>query len=87
LTTLLSTFYDHLKAAQPAYLSRLAGALNSEDQQSLTSLVNTGLLLNFWYPRANFTDWLQLEAQQILYGKLIPTTWAIATDNQNPFIL
>jgi hypothetical protein len=83
----LSEIYANLEAAQPSYLRRLAGALTPEDQQSLTSLMNTGLLLNMQYPNATLSENLTIQAQQILYGKLIPATWAIATDNQNPFIL
>ena len=87
LTTLLGKFYDHLKAAQPGYLRQLAGGLDIEDQQSLTSLMNTGLLLNLAYPEANFSDHLSLLAQQTLYGTIIPTAWAISPVPVNPFIL
>ncbi|KAF1987464.1 hypothetical protein K402DRAFT_420275 [Aulographum hederae CBS 113979] len=87
LAGLLSYYYGELATAQAKFLVQLMAANETQNQDLLSGIFSTGLLLNTWTNDAQFSEDLIKQNKKMLYGHLIQSTWALSEEKLRPFIL
>jgi hypothetical protein len=87
-TALLSNYQRSISSSQWLYLQYLLNGTDNTSQELLSSLMSNGNL-NAIYQSQNHNEdrYLEIAAEQLLYGILLKTAWKISQTPQNPFIL
>lgn len=88
LKVLVDNYYNRLRDIQREFLANTLNAVDEANQDQLTKMVANGAMIQLDLATDNSTygDMI-IEQKKTLYGKMIPSTWALSPDGQRPFIL